>query len=65
LDYDSEEYISRTLNVSKVLNGSFEVFGSPGEFYWHVYGKRLSIQVEPKKKDIILKGSGPYRWVEL
>jgi hypothetical protein len=53
----------RTLNVSSVSNGSFEVFGSSGEFYWHVYGKRLSIEVEPKKKDVIVKGKGPYRWI--
>lgn len=34
------------------------------KFYWHVYGKRKEICVEPFKKDAHLRGSGPYKWIE-
>jgi hypothetical protein len=43
--------------------GSFKVFGNPGEFFWHVYGKRQSIDVEPLKSQVNVKGSGPYKWL--
>jgi hypothetical protein len=43
--------------------GKFKVFGKPGEFFWYVYGKRQSIEVEPLKTDVNVKGSGPYKWI--
>ena len=54
----------RTLNSTLVENGQFSVHGEPGPFSWMVYAKRASIEVEPKKDAVNLKGSGPYRWVE-
>jgi hypothetical protein len=53
----------RTLNASCVSNNSFTVYGSSGEFYWHVYGKRMSIEVEPYKSSVTVNGDGPYRWI--
>ena len=44
-------------------NGTFKVFGKPGEFFWHVYGTRQTIEVEPLKKYVNIKGSGPYKWI--
>ena len=44
--------------------GVFKVYGHSGEFFWHVYGKRQSIEVEPLKSSVELKGSGPYTWIE-
>ena len=44
-------------------NGTFKVFGKSGKFFWHVYGKRRSIQVEPLKSSVDVKGSGPYKWI--
>ena len=45
-------------------HGTFRVFGNPGSFFWHVYGKRQTIEVEPLKAQVNLKGSGPYMWVD-
>jgi len=49
--------------VSRVKDGSFTVYGQPGEFFWHVYGKRADINVEPLKSSVEVNGSGPYRWI--
>jgi hypothetical protein len=53
-----------TLETSEVENGQFTVYGSNNKFYWHVYGKRSDIQVEPYKSEVKLNGSGPYKWIE-
>lgn len=52
------------LSYSRVENNQFCVYGDPGPFSWVVYGKRGTIEVEPKKAHVYLKGSGPYTWVE-
>jgi hypothetical protein len=44
-------------------DGSFFVYGPPGAFFWHVYGKRAAVEVEPLKADVAVKGDGPYRWI--
>jgi len=54
---------NRLLNSSKVKNGKFTVYGEPGEFTWIVYGKRLDINVEPRKNSVNVKGDGPYKWI--
>ncbi len=51
-------------NVSLVNKGSFLVYGEKGEFHWLVIGKRMDIIVEPNKSDVIVKGDGPYLWIE-
>jgi hypothetical protein len=53
----------KTYNSSKVNDGKFTVYGENGEFFWTVYGQRMKIDVEPLKKDVIIKGQGPYRWL--
>jgi hypothetical protein len=55
----------RTLNASEVdtATGSFTVFGAPGPFHWTVYGRRKTIDVEPRKDAVALQGDGPYRWI--
>jgi hypothetical protein len=53
-----------TYNVSEVVNNQFKVFGKNGKFFWIVHGKRQSIDVEPFKKDIQVKGDGPYKWFQ-
>jgi hypothetical protein len=50
-------------NVSKVENNKFKVYGNNGCFFWIVHAKRSDIIVEPSKKNIILKGHGPYKWI--
>jgi len=53
----------KTLNVSKVENNKFTVYGENCEFFWTVFGQRASINVEPNKTDVQLKGTGPYLWI--
>jgi len=53
----------RVLGVSRVKDGKFTVYGPPGEFFWTVYGKRTSIEVEPLKSSVKLKGDGPYTYL--
>jgi len=54
------------LGASDVVNGKFEVFSDTfkgAEFFWVVYGKRSTIEVEPRKDAVTVNGNGPYRWV--
>jgi hypothetical protein len=53
----------RLLNASEIEDNRFQVFGPPGDFHWHVYGKRLSIAVEPDKATAMVRGEGPYKWI--
>jgi len=55
--------IPRLYSVSKIVSGSFTVYGEPGEFNWIVYGKRFDINTQPDKKSVIVKGDGPYTWI--
>ena len=51
------------LGATKIENNKFEVCGKNSSFWWTVYGKRIDINVEPNKKDVELKGNGPYIWI--
>ena len=53
----------RILNASCVSNNKFTVYGDSGDFHWHVYGRRATVVVEPKKSEVTLHGDGPYRWI--
>jgi len=53
----------RVLNASCVSNNKFTVYGDSGDFWWHVYGRRASVVVEPKKSSVSVLGEGPYRWI--
>jgi hypothetical protein len=53
----------KVLNVSRVKDNKFTVYGENCEFFWTVIGKRLSFIVEPNRKDVIVKGDGPYKWI--
>ena len=51
-------------NVSEVENNTFTVYGENGKFNWHATGNRQDIFVEPDKKDIEVKGEGPYKYYQ-
>jgi len=52
-------------NASEVDDtGSFTVYGENGKFSWVAIGKRGDVNPEPYKNDIVVKGDGPYRWIE-
>ena len=57
--------VSNMLEHSDVINGKyFVVSGVPCRFSWIVFAKRNEINVEPYKKDVVLKGDGPYTYIE-
>ena len=59
------EFVRRYLGTTPVAaDGTFKVYGDPGPFDWVVYGKRLSVNVEPDKGSVHVNGQGPYRWIE-
>jgi hypothetical protein len=53
----------RALNSSLIENNQFTVYGKPGEFSWIVYAKRQSIEVEPYKNNVVVRGDGPYKYI--
>ena len=48
--------------VGEVVNNQLKLFGENGKFFWIAHGKRKSIDIEPFKKNIQVKGDGPYKW---
>ena len=59
----SNKKLRTNYETSRVKNNSFEVFGENGSFFWSVFGERCHIDVEPSKKDTILRGDGPYKYI--
>ena len=55
--------IRNTYTTSEVENNEFTVYGDCGSFFWHVYGERCQIVVEPNKEDYYVKGDGPYTYM--
>ncbi|MBI5218114.1 MAG: hypothetical protein HY958_04210 [Bacteroidia bacterium] len=58
------------LSADNLLGNTFEVFGEiqDGEFYWRVEAKRKDVPdlfVEPDRKDIEVKGFGPYKFYNI
>ena len=52
-------------NASEVDDtGSFTVYGENGKCSWVAIGKRGDVNAEPYKNEIVVKGDGPYRWIE-
>jgi hypothetical protein len=61
---EEEETELKIMNATNVKNGSFRVLSNEsGKFHWIVYGKRHSIETEPRKTDKKLHGDGPYQWL--
>ena len=42
----------------------FTVYGPPGKFSYLVHATREEFEVEPLKKSVIVKGNGPYTFIE-
>ena len=52
------------LLATSIIDGKFSVYSDEDcDFYWHVYGERLSIEVEPLKSLAEIKGQGPYKYL--
>ena len=63
IDFFSEDIIYNNYITTNIVNNSFKVFGKNGKFYWIAHGKRDDINIEPNKKDVNVKGRGPYLWI--
>ena len=61
--YNKNKKCSSIYTSSDVENGEFTIYGEEGSVFWHVYGERLSMEVEPSKDDVIIKGEGPYKYI--
>jgi hypothetical protein len=61
--YTPEASTGRILAASETDGKTFSVHGMPGPFYWSVHGRRLSVEVEPLKATVQLKGDGPYTYL--
>ena len=65
IDIDNIEISKNMLLVTEVKNNEFIVYGINGqEFYWIVFGKRITINIEPDKNMVNIFGKGPYQWIE-
>ena len=54
---------TKSYRASRVVGGVFTVYGPPGAFFWHAYGKRGDIVTEPMKSDVTKYGDGPYTYI--
>jgi hypothetical protein len=52
------------LTTSLVKNNKFTVYGGNGKFSWIAIGSRQAIQPEMFKKDVIIEGDGPYKYIK-
>jgi len=60
---DEEHLSPRVLGYSKTSTHTFCVYGEDEPFSWFAHGKRLSIDVEPDKGVVSVKGEGPYKYI--
>jgi hypothetical protein len=60
---ENNDTVSKLYGTTQVKNNSFKIYGPKGNVFWHVYGTRQTIEVEPLKSSTTVKGSGPYKWL--
>ena len=53
----------KAYRVSRVMHGTFTVYGPPGAFFWHAYGKRSHLLTEPLRREVTKYGDGPYTYL--
>jgi len=54
----------RLCSASEVdSDGTFNIYGNPGIYHWVVYATRADIEIEPLKKNVTIKGDGPYKYI--
>ena len=63
VDYDSENVENINFIATTIKDNKFKVLGKNGKFYWTVFATREYINTEPLKKDVNIKGEGPYKWI--
>ena len=63
-----DNIIESSLYSTRVKNNMFKVYTSNKisksiKFFWHVYGTRQKVDVEPLRNKNIVRGEGPYKWI--
>jgi hypothetical protein len=54
-----------SLWATEVQHNQFTVYSDrPIRFHYMVYGKRKELEVEPSRQDVVVRGNGPYTWIE-
>ncbi len=62
---ETDSDLERVVGASSVRNKEFTVWSNrAGPFYWCVFARRHSIEVEPYKEGKIIQGNGPYVFLE-
>ena len=61
----NKKYKNNIYSATEIEKNKFKVYSNPGKFYWHVYAERKNTEFnkEPFKKDVIVKGDGPYAYI--
>jgi hypothetical protein len=61
--YNKQNPTTTMYSTTEIENNSFTVYGTNGTFYWLVNGERNTIDVEPLKNSVVVRGNGPYKWI--
>ena len=64
-DEDIEDETPFNIRSTRVRDNSFTVYANKAvAFHWVVFGKRGDVKVEVNKSDAVMRGDGPYRWLD-
>jgi len=64
-DDDIEDETPLNLRSTRVCDNSFTVYANKAvAFHWMVFGKRGDVKAEVNKSDAVMRGDGPYRWLD-
>jgi len=65
---NDEDVADETLPIifsSRIRDNRFTVYANKAlGFHWMVFGKRGNVQTEVKKSDAVMRGDGPYKWLD-
>ena len=64
-DEDIEDETPLNIRSTRVRDNSFTVYANkPVAFHWMVFGKRGDVKAEVDKSEAVLRGDGPYKWLD-
>jgi hypothetical protein len=62
---DIEDETPVNLRSTRVADNQFTVYANkPGSFHWVVFGKRSHVHSEIDKDSVVVRGDGPYKWIQ-
>ena len=64
-DDDIEDETPLNIRSTRVRDNGFTVYANkPVAFHWVVFGKRCDVKAEVNKSEAVMRGDGPYRWLD-